>query len=256
MRDRATIHFTLDEPAATTLEIMREQPPAASVYRRVFHLGAGAHVLRWAPRAAQPGTYVTHIDLVDSSGGHEGYDVQRLRGARVSGTPVTRVLGIDTSFTQVSAAPDSVGRLEIASDAPSLNLQFFRSGPEKSTTTRDGVLNGVAVTRPVSVRWKAHRNRPASLHVRIGHWPTGVYYARLTSQDGRVGYAPLVVRPPPFRPAPRRRRDADKHLVRVQLLGPGWRRDRRHLVRRLSEVHRQARPPLPRPRGTSPLPAV
>ena len=114
------------------------------------------------------------FDLVDSSGGHEGYDVQRLRGTRVSGTPVIRVLGIDTSFTQMSAAPDSVGRLEIASDAPSLNLQFFRSGPEKSTTTRDGVLNGVAVTRPVSVGWKAHRNRPASLHVRIGHWPTGV----------------------------------------------------------------------------------
>jgi hypothetical protein len=57
------------------------------------------------------------------------------------------------------------------------------------------VLNGKRVTTPVVVGWRAHVNRPAYLRVRIGHWPTGLYYARLSSNDGRVGYAPLVVRP-------------------------------------------------------------
>jgi hypothetical protein len=31
--------------------------------------------------------------------------------------------------------------------------------------------------------------------VHVGTWPSGVYYAQLTTDDGRVGYAPLVVAP-------------------------------------------------------------
>ena len=27
-------------------------------------------------------------------------------------------------------------------------------------------------------------------------WPTGVYFAQLTADDGRLGFAPLVIRPP------------------------------------------------------------
>jgi hypothetical protein len=56
-------------------------------------------------------------------------------------------------------------------------------------------MNGVVVARPVEVGWQAHRNRPAQLRVRIGGWASGVYFARLTAPGGRVGYAPLIVRP-------------------------------------------------------------
>ena len=31
--------------------------------------------------------------------------------------------------------------------------------------------------------------------MRIGDWSSGLYFARLTSADGRVGFAPFVVRP-------------------------------------------------------------
>jgi hypothetical protein len=31
--------------------------------------------------------------------------------------------------------------------------------------------------------------------VRIGSWPSGLYFARLVARDGRVGFAPFVVRP-------------------------------------------------------------
>ena len=33
------------------------------------------------------------------------------------------------------------------------------------------------------------------MRVRIGAWPSGLYFARLRAADGRVGFAPFVVRP-------------------------------------------------------------
>jgi hypothetical protein len=34
--------------------------------------------------------------------------------------------------------------------------------------------------------------------IRVGRWESGLYFARLTALDGRVGYAPFVVRPRPL----------------------------------------------------------
>jgi hypothetical protein len=195
LRDRATIHFTLSEAATATLEIRRRQSPAGLVFSRTARLDAGPDAMRWAPTAAVPGTYLVRLVLVDAAGSRRSYDVEPTRAVRSSGTPVVRVLGIDASFTRESSAPGRVASLEISTDAPSLSLEFFRSGPEHVPTYRDGVLNGIAVTRPVAVGWRAHPNRPARIRVRIGNWPTGLYYARLAAADGRVGYAPLVVRP-------------------------------------------------------------
>src|SRR4029078_10110601 len=31
--------------------------------------------------------------------------------------------------------------------------------------------------------------------VRAGDWPSGLYFLRISAADGRVGYAPLIVRP-------------------------------------------------------------
>ena len=48
----------------------------------------------------------------------------------------------------------------------------------------------------VRVDWSAHRNAPAPLRVvRAGNWRSGLYFLRLETDDGRVGYAPFVVRP-------------------------------------------------------------
>ena len=35
----------------------------------------------------------------------------------------------------------------------------------------------------------------AEIPVRIGHWESGLYFARLTAADGRIGFAPFVIRP-------------------------------------------------------------
>ena len=53
-------------------------------------------------------------------------------------------------------------------------------------------MNGVPVTRKRAVGSSAgHR----VLRVRVGGWPSGLYFARLVAVDGRVGFAPFVVRP-------------------------------------------------------------
>ena len=55
-------------------------------------------------------------------------------------------------------------------------------------------MNGVPVNQPVTIPWIA-RSRRATLNFAIGPWPTGVYFVKLTANDGRVGYAPFTVRP-------------------------------------------------------------
>ena len=41
--------------------------------------------------------------------------------------------------------------------------------------------------------WK--RSGPVTITVQSGDWPNGVYAARLTADDGRVGFAPFILRP-------------------------------------------------------------
>ena len=195
LRDDATVRFTLDEAATVSLEVREARHPGHVVFRRTARLPAGLDSIRWAPVTAEPGTFLIRLVLVDAAGNRRVYRVEHAHGEGRGSTPVVRVLGIDAAFTRDNARPRSVALLRLATDEPSLVLQLFRSGPERVGTFRDGVINGVGATRPVEVGWRAHRNGPARLRIRIGDWDSGVYFARLTAPDGRVGYAPLVVRP-------------------------------------------------------------
>ena len=71
-------------------------------------------------------------------------------------------------------------------------MQVFRSGVERRLTRSDRVMNGIPVT-PVRTVGQGRRGR--TIDVRIGTWPSGLYFARLRAADGRVGFAPFVVRP-------------------------------------------------------------
>ena len=53
-------------------------------------------------------------------------------------------------------------------------------------------MRGVAVTPKRSI---GSSNGQRIVHVRIGNWPSGLYFARLAASDGRAGFAPFVVRP-------------------------------------------------------------
>ena len=101
-------------------------------------------------------------------------------------------------FRARSYAPGQRADLVVETDALALTVEILRSGPELQPTVRNDELNGVQVTDPVTLDWRARRDGPHAIRVRVGDWPSGLYFARLTAADGQVGYAPFVVRPGAF----------------------------------------------------------
>ena len=74
-------------------------------------------------------------------------------------------------------------------------MQFFQAGVEHAFTTAANSMSGLPVGDPFTVDWPLWRDAPHQLRLWIGAWPSGLYFAKLTSPDGQVGYAPFVVRP-------------------------------------------------------------
>ncbi len=109
--------------------------------------------------------------------------------------PVVRVQGIEAEFPRRSYAPGERADLRIATDARDLRLQVIQYTSQVGPRGGDFRVAGTAMTAPVRVDWSAHRHRPAPLRfIRAGDWPSGLYFLRLSAQDGRVGYSPFVVR--------------------------------------------------------------
>ena len=82
-------------------------------------------------------------------------------------------------------------------DAPSLTLQFLHCGAENPNegSDRNDEMLGALKGDPVPMDWTGKRSAPSTITVQTGAWPTGLYAARLTADDGRVGFAPFVLRP-------------------------------------------------------------
>jgi hypothetical protein len=99
---------------------------------------------------------------------------------------------VEAAFRLQSATPNSTARLVLFNRAPGLTLQLFRSGPERQHTFGYSEMQGVAVTSP---RHVGAGSKGRVLSVAVGNWRSGLYFARLTSSDGRIGFAPIVVRP-------------------------------------------------------------
>jgi hypothetical protein len=99
---------------------------------------------------------------------------------------------VEAAFQAESYKPGDVATLSFFNDATGVKLQIFHSGPEHTTTVGNSEMQGVAVTAP---QWIGRVKTGRAVHIRIGAWPTGVYFVRLDAADGRVGYAPCVVTP-------------------------------------------------------------
>src|ERR671919_719694 len=84
-------------------------------------------------------------------------------------------------------------------------MQVFQVGPEREIVYADNQLAGVPVvdTPAVTMDWSRWTNRPHAILFRVGNWPSGLYYVSFMSSDGRIGYAPFVVRPTKFGSASR-----------------------------------------------------
>jgi hypothetical protein len=99
---------------------------------------------------------------------------------------------VEAAFAAESYAPGSTASLVLFNSASGVSLQLFHIGPEQVPTVGNAELQGVPVDAPAALG-RVHRGE--RVRVAIGRWPTGVYFARLRASDGRVGFAPFVLRP-------------------------------------------------------------
>ena len=195
LRDAAKIRFRLSERALVHFEVTRTVSAPQTVYELKANLRPGRNVFTWhPPKATGARTYLVRITTTDSAGNRRTYGADNARAGRRLTSAVVRVLGVDAGFTRESYGPNSSARLVIETDATSLTMQTFRAGPEDSRTHNDTVMIGAPVSKEVTIAWQA-RHRAATLNWAIGPWGSGVYYVRITANDGRIGYAPFVVRP-------------------------------------------------------------
>ena len=195
-RDSAVVRFVLTRAATVHLDVVATQMVRAGrtgttvVWSTAHRLPAGPGRLVWRPaRSTQPRTYILRLTVGTRVYG--GYGPNGRQNA-----PVVRIQGIDAAFTRRSYAPGETAELRLATDARSLRLQVFAYQSPGRPSEQDVKTAGLAMTGPIPVDWRGHRDAPALLRVvRAGDWRSGLYFLRAISSDGRVGYAPFIVRP-------------------------------------------------------------
>jgi hypothetical protein len=99
---------------------------------------------------------------------------------------------VEAAFRGESVKPGTIASLALFNRARGLTLQIFNTGPEHTPTVGNSEMQGVPVTRARAI---GNGSPGRIVRVRIGDWASGVYFARLTAADGRVGFAPIVVAP-------------------------------------------------------------
>jgi N,N-dimethylformamidase beta subunit-like protein len=195
-RDRAIVHFTLPRAVRVQLDVVATNMIRAGkggtsvVWRTERQFPAGRHVLAWRPApSTQPRTYILRLRV-----GNRVYGAYGPNGH--PDAPVVRVQGIDAGFTKRSYAPGESAELRLATDARSLRLQVFAYQSPGRPSEQDVKTSGLAKTGAIRVDWSGHRDRAGLLRVvRAGDWPSGLYFLRARASDGRVGYAPFIIRP-------------------------------------------------------------
>jgi hypothetical protein len=217
-RDRAVVSFRLTQPAtvemsAVATEMIRAgQTGTTTLWSETRRFPGGRATMVWRPaRSTQPRTYILRLTVRGTNGRTRVYGAGG--PARPQNAPVVRIQGIDAAFTRRSYAPGETAELRLATDARSLRLQVFAYQSPGRPSEQDVKTAGLAMTGPIGVDWSAHRNGPALLRVvRAGDWPSGLYFVRVQSTDGRVGYAPFIVRP----------RRLGEHRIAVVLATNTW----------------------------------
>jgi len=99
---------------------------------------------------------------------------------------------VEATFSHESYRPGETARLVISNGARRVTVQVFRSGAERAVARRIWTMKGVPVTRKRAI---GSIIRTWAVLLKVGDWPSGLYFARLQAADGRIGFAPLVVRP-------------------------------------------------------------
>jgi hypothetical protein len=188
-RNAPGVHAAVTEGATAA-----GQPSLVRLFDRA--VGRGLHEVQWTPPATTaPGTYSLVVTVTDSRGNRSILGAASPAHPLLPAAPVVRVIGIDATFTKRGYRPGEVATLRIAAFAETLSVEILRVGPEEKPIYANDAVAGVTVGEPLSVDWRANRDAPATVSLPLGDWPSGVYFAKLTAEDGRTGYAPFVLRP-------------------------------------------------------------
>jgi hypothetical protein len=192
----AVIHFRLEQPATVKVQALRTAVRHdTEVWRTIRHLEPGEHRIFWRPGKKLPArTYLLRITATNAEGQSRVYGARPPRRRLFRG-PVVRVLGVEAVWARRSYARGERGALSVLASARTIKVQFFRAGGEPIWTNRNDEMVGTPVGKPGRYSWRGRSDRRHVLRLRLGEWPSGVYFARLETDDGRVGFAPFVLRP-------------------------------------------------------------
>jgi hypothetical protein len=92
---------------------------------------------------------------------------------------------VQAAFTRRSYRPRATATLRLRGRAPQLGLRVFHAG-----LGRHGPLEGAPVGPERTIRGTSQ-----SVTVRLGNWPSGLYYAEVTTPGKGAWDAPFVLRP-------------------------------------------------------------
>ena len=106
--------------------------------------------------------------------------------------PVSHKPTIAAAFSAESYRPGTVATLVAFDSAPRVSIRFYRVGAGRGRLVARDVMRG-APAGPARELGAVRRGQ--AIRVRLGSWPSGVYYAELTAPGGRLGYAPFVLAP-------------------------------------------------------------
>lgn len=105
--------------------------------------------------------------------------------------PDTKKPKLTAYFTSESYRPGATAQLVVTDTASGVTVRIYHAGCEDRVTVPNDVMLGSPVSPAISFGDVHGR---ATFALRIGNWPSGVYYAQLTS-GVRIGYAPFVLAP-------------------------------------------------------------
>ena len=196
-RDVAQVLFQLEGKARVRLDAVRTGIGRSAVHwSRDVTLPGGSHRLAWRPAGDTPvGSYVMRL-TVEGNGGRRVYGGRRPASPDRANAPVVRVLGVEAAFTQRSYRSEERMALRVLADAPSFTLTFLRVGHGPDPSQRSDEMTGLPMGDPITVDWTGKRSTRQTITVQSGvGWPSGLYTAKLETPDGRVGFAPFVIRP-------------------------------------------------------------
>ena len=190
---RLTVSATVELDVLRTVNVKRGTNTVQTIVTERHAFTPGRHRLVWTPAHSVPsGSYVLELTVTDAEGRKRIYNDLPVAGRVRVRAPVVRIQRIDVSIG-ARYMPGETAVVSVATDARRLNVDIlsYRNG-RGSPDPRTGAS---PIAPSATLTWRGHRNAPAPLRIRIGAWPSGLYFIRITSADGRTGYAPFVVRP-------------------------------------------------------------